>query len=347
MLCDSGAGEDGEQVNGLQGGAVKGVKRKRDAVKTRSREVPVWARKCPARLKELEQNVVPEYKAVNERMVTKNGADQNNDLTIDGKRFQPTLSNIIPSEDMTRTVMDFLWTTVVGSNADSSHVEIEAKIGQIVDTNSDLRLSLPVQNECALNGDPSLRIRFESNMSMHQHQGYNELLNNWLRQAQRQPDRVPITFVHRREVDSFYEEQQIPGFRGKPPRIRQTKNEDTDATLACVIKERIADLNIYCPKTAFDFRISVSVEQPFERSLLKAQLVDQRAKDRMSYAHQFFNVDLTQVSERGRVSRHELEVELDPVQLRREAALVSQGKPNHYETLVKSFLDNVRTLIRR
>lgn len=46
-------------------------------------------------------------------------------------------------------------------------LEVEAKLGQLVDKNRGERLRLPVMTECVISrDDPSLRISFESSMTL-------------------------------------------------------------------------------------------------------------------------------------------------------------------------------------
>lgn len=64
-----------------------------------------------------------------------------------------------------------------------------------------------------------------------------------------------------------------------------------------IIKARISDLNIYSPMTEFDWRISVNVEMPWDgdHQGLRAQGAE-RVKDRMSYRHLVYQIDLTDVN---------------------------------------------------
>ena len=68
----------------------------------------------------------------------------------------------------------------------------------------------------------------------------------------------------------------------------------------------------------------------------------------MSYRHQAYQIDLTQVSYPG-VGRkeHELEVEISTEQIRLEIAKLRNREPSGYEDLVRGFLDNVRILARK
>ncbi|KAI4258583.1 MAG: hypothetical protein L6R42_005002 [Xanthoria sp. 1 TBL-2021] len=75
-----------------------------------------------------------------------------------------------------------------------------------------------------------------------------------------------------------------------------------------------------------------------------------RNKDRVSYKHGPYQIDLTQVkpTEIAHQSEkeHELEIEVSSAAVRQQIDLVIQNQPNRYEDLVQGFVDNVRTLAR-
>ena len=87
------------------------------------------------------------------------------------------LGSVIPYEDLTRTISDWLFQQVVtredvgtgpagGGPGQGAILEIEAKIGQIIDMNRGERLRLPVLTECVISqNDPSIRTKFESSMT--------------------------------------------------------------------------------------------------------------------------------------------------------------------------------------
>jgi hypothetical protein len=85
-------------------------------------------------------------------------------------------------------------------------------------------------------------------------------------------------------------------------KLRVTTDQKTGATLARIIKVRVADLDVYSPRTLFDWRISVNLEMNYEGDV--SDLVEStdsgrkgdRNKDRMSYTHQAYQIDLTQVT---------------------------------------------------
>ena len=119
---------------------------------------------------------------------------------------------------------------------------------------------------------------------------------------------------HTREIDNFYElshegRRLLPHHISKflnpmrSSRVRITTDVNTGTMVAKIIKLRIADFDIYNPRCAFDYRISISVECPWEGSESHLSMVSaeqgrrgERQKDRMSYRHMFYQIDLTQVN---------------------------------------------------
>lgn len=145
------------------------------------------------------------------------------------------------------------------------------------------------------------------------HKHYNTLLNTLKASSTDSPQQAsPLAYKHVHLMDSFYPSDN-PQDREK---IRVTRDEKTGKVTECMRKIRLGDLNVYSPKRAADWRISVSLEVPgrFNHdSLLRSPLISQsknmfsvshpvgtsthsRKKDRMSYSHEEFVIDLTQVT---------------------------------------------------
>lgn len=144
-----------------------------------------------------------------------------------------------------------------------------------------------------------------------QHKHFNELLNG-LKVTPPPSATSSISYTHLRLIDSFY---QSPDSRDK---IRVTRDEKTGKVEQCVRKVRLGDLDIYSPKRAADWRISVNLEIPGTQYSLDAPsrvfgtlliwlytfvvpppigtASHTRRKDRLSYSHEEFNIDLTQVT---------------------------------------------------
>lgn len=91
--------------------------------------------------------------------------------------WEHSIIDMLPSEELTRTIADFLFTEVVlrndvgagpagGGPGPGAVLEIEAKFGQLIDRNTNERLRLPVMTECIVSkNDPNLRIAFKSSMT--------------------------------------------------------------------------------------------------------------------------------------------------------------------------------------
>ena len=194
-----------------------------------------------------------------------------------------------------------------------------------------------------------------------------------------------MSYVHTKECDAFYELSQA-GHLGLPPSIRAqlnprhrakvriTTDQKTGKELAKIVKARVADLDIYSPRTAFDWRVSVNLEMNYDgdmRDLVETTEGGKRAdrnKDRMSYRHLAYQIDLTQVttfevSPESTVSpkyshsqrpqstskadkEHELEIEVSSAEVRRQGLLVKAHQVSQYEELIRGFVDNVRVLAR-
>jgi polynucleotide 5'-triphosphatase len=104
-----------------------------------------------------------------------------------------------------------------------------------------------------------------------QHKHFNTLLND-LQAASSQPSHPssPLNYTHKRLVDSFY----VPDGAGpERDKVRVTRDEKTGSVLDCMRKVRLGDLNVYSPKRAADWRISVNLEIPGISSLFFSLLV--------------------------------------------------------------------------
>ncbi|KAF9109621.1 mRNA-capping enzyme subunit beta [Mortierella sp. AM989] len=240
-------------------------------------------------------------------------------------------------DDVVHTVGDFLL-----QYCNLPNVEIEAKLGVILDYNTGQRLELPVKNEVVLSQNSGLRYRFVSDMTL-----------------ERQ-----IQYRHTYEVDQFF---PGPGGKGK---VRVTKDQKTNKVIenGIVRKDRIANLDVLSPRNAFDFRVSVNAEVPVPAPSGTAQF--ERNKDRLSYRLNNLKIDLTQVKSGNtpggsgqahnfnqmRPSNsnqqdltHELEIEfVHPEELVRERDIRINGgghRPDRFYEIVGRFVNNIRGLM--
>lgn len=142
-------------------------------------------------------------------------------------------------------------------------------------------------------------------------------MNNFLNEAVKaslphtNPGRIPLSYAHKKERDTFYEvspSELPPVIRQNlnprhKPRVRVTTDQRTGEVLAKIVKCRVADLDIVSPRTWVDFRISVNLEISYDGEVNHLPVIEMgggkardRNKDRMSYRHLAYQVDLTQVA---------------------------------------------------
>ena len=161
----------------------------------------------------------------------------------------------------------------------------------------------------------------------------------------------------------------------RDPKVRITTAKNDNKLLAKIIKCRLADIDVVSPRTKFDWRISVNLEMNWEGNVSElverandlqrhhvhsnanntngnAGLLKSREKDRMTYEHcGVYRIDLTQVTPAEATSHadkeHELEIELNAEELKKQGMLLQSGAENRYADLVRGFVDNVRLLARR
>ncbi|PMD12560.1 mRNA triphosphatase CET1 [Hyaloscypha hepaticicola] len=283
------------------------------------------------------------------------------------------------NQQMTKLVADFIYLNVV-SRGDLGElasrgvdIEIEAKLGQLVDKETNERYRLPVQSECILM--ESNRVGFRSSMTESQHRSLNDFLN--AKVAETHPAnpgqikrRVKIDYLHRREIDKFYE--LPPAMNAILPaavrhvlnprhtvKVRVTHDQKTNQVLAKIIKARIVDLDIYNPQSPLDCRISINFEMKFDGEIEDilamgiGERIPDRSKDRLSYTQSHYQIDLTQVTQVTSINginrvdkEHELEIEVSTEAIMDQGRKAASGEPNEYMALVEGLIDNVRVLAR-
>ncbi|KAJ1951434.1 mRNA-capping enzyme subunit beta [Linderina macrospora] len=269
-------------------------------------------------------------------------------------RFEQNIFGVRPTEDILRAVSDFIFTNIGGR----TNIEIEGKLGLLVDKKTGTRLNLPVMTETIIKDDKN--IRFESDMKLQQHAHFNKLLNQRVDETRRPEFRgTRVAYKHTKEVDHFY---RVDGTR-----VRVTTNKETGQIMGVITKNRIASIDIYSPRTKLDIRISINEEQPLSRPNTEDMKVQaERHKDRLSYTQDIWSFDLTQVTtpehEKGPVNpyavgppkttpttvTHELEVEISrPELMMAERAKCAEHKPNMFVELTHIFLGNLRGLAKR
>lgn len=351
---------------------------------------PIWAQRAKNTTPLKKWNTHQEPAASNGTFATappppskqRNSSNAQSD-SASSNLWEPSFTNVIPYEEVTRSICDFLFHHVVsnegigvgsagGVPSPNGQLEIEAKIGRLVDKSGD-RIQLPIKTEAVL--EETLDVTFESMMTVEQHEKCNKFLNDAVAQSMTpgSKPRIAMQYKHTHETDTFYElpkseisqlppsiqQQLLVGGGNSRPKLRITRDQKTGRIIAKILKTRIKDMQVYSPRTNFDWRISVNLEMNWEGDVdaLVANSGEQkrasdRNKDRMSYSHLCYQIDLTQVKPGvggQRISGpaiHELEVEVASSEVRRQGKLALEGKSNRYEDIIKAFADNVRILAR-
>lgn len=297
--------------------------------------------------------------------------------------WEASITGIKPYEEMSKTVADFIFIHVV-NNPDIKEImsrgvqfEIEAKLGTLIDKDTNYRVDRLLDTECVLHDNG--RVAFRSSMTEAHHKAFNDFLNQVVIQTDpRAPNgagRVQVHYKHRREIDRYFEltpelQSRLPGCvrsrlgsRVRNVKARVTYDQKTGQVLNKIVKARVADIDIHMPTNPMDCRLSINLEMDWdgpseELEQLGPPQFDKsgdRQKDRLSYTQGHYQIDLTQVTLSnagpGNTQRtdkeHELEIELaSPIVLDQGAKAMS-GAPHRYQELIEGFLDNVRVLARK
>jgi hypothetical protein len=247
--------------------------------------------------------------------------------------WEPSITNSVPQEQFTKAVADFLFQYVI-LNEDMGEIqsrgvkfEVEAKLGMLIDKSTNQRVDLPVHSECVLN-DSGNWLGFRSTMTELQHKSFNDFLNSLVQQthpankaasATLPRPRLPIEYRHRHEIDKFFElpasvrDRTLPVCVAKPiaakghgVKVRVTYDQKTNKVIGKIVKARIADMSLHFPDLPLDCRISVNLEMDWDGSVEDLERMSSstgrpsqpaRMKDRLSYKHGCYQIDLTQVTQ--------------------------------------------------
>lgn len=162
------------------------------------------------------------------------------------------------------------------------NIEIEARLGKIVDINSNERISLSTPHPVlikSLDGN----YRFRSGVS---EEAYDRILSRFKdNEHKRVLDRV---IVHKNGRYTFI-----------------------DGKISSSIKKvRLKSFEIYNPYSEYDIRVSIRVEHPIEfKPIVDKRAIVERNRDRTSFLIDGFSFDFTNIQSRDRMS-YEIEVEV-------------------------------------
>ncbi|ORX42028.1 mRNA triphosphatase CET1 [Piromyces finnis] len=254
-------------------------------------------------------------------------------------RILPSVFGILPLDDSINVISKFL-----ENHLGTPNIEIEGKLGKIMDNNTKDRIWLPVQSETVLVNQRGWR--FVSDMTMEQHRNYNQILNKLVNDGNK-PNAKSAFFSYRHihQIDSFY---QVPGHKEK---LRLSTDKSTNNVISFIKKVNIGHLNIFLPNSPLDLRISINIEEQMDQSLIKdIDAIYERQKDRLSYKSHALQIDLTQVQEPNHDKKlHELELELDSKLLYKEYTKLKDKQTHEqsqYYNILTLFMNSLRILSR-
>ncbi|OAA52112.1 mRNA capping enzyme, beta subunit, structural domain protein [Metarhizium rileyi] len=294
--------------------------------------------------------------------------------------WEASITGVKPYEEISKTVADFIFIHVV-NNPDIKEIrsrgilfEIEAKLGTLIDKDTNYRVDRLLDTECVLHDTG--RVAFKSSMTEAHHKAFNDFLNHVVIQTDpRAPNgsgRVQVHYKHRRELDRYFElppelQNRLPGCvrsrlgsRTRNVKARVTYDQKTSHVLNKIIKARVADIDIHMPMSPMDCRLSINLEMNWDGPVEELEQLgstqndktSDRQKDRLSYTQGHYQIDLTQVtlSTSGpskTEKEHELEIELSSAIVLDQGEKAMSGAPHRYQELIEGFLDNVRVLARK
>ncbi|KAK4532850.1 hypothetical protein CCYA_CCYA14G3707 [Cyanidiococcus yangmingshanensis] len=221
-----------------------------------------------------------------------------------------------PVDDRVLCICDFIATHFTGTD-----IEIEAKLGTVVDLSTQLRAVLPGgATATCLEPQVNQLLRFESQVSFEAFKRLNDVLNQTVALALRHRGPV-VRHTRSRHVDRRFSS----GYRETRPWSRCSSGEAgtaslpnvDDAATSRMFKTRLDTLHILFPRHPYDVRVNAAREERLALSqaeeLVSARgaLESERHKDRLSYRWAEFSVDITVVQQpQASVITYEVELEL-------------------------------------
>jgi polynucleotide 5'-triphosphatase len=202
--------------------------------------------------------------------------------------------------------------------------------------------------------------------SQPEHKAMNQFLNSTT-EASQAAGRVKILYEHLYQTDTFATLSPaglaaLPASVQKRPvgrelRLRTSRNTKTNEIIAHIVKVPLGDLHIQNPCDPYDCRISMNLEVNFPPDVDISELIEphshdrppppERRKDRLSYKHLAYSIDLTKVESHGVPSKYELELEVDANVLRQQIERGKRGLSSAYTDVVSGFFDNATYLMRQ
>lgn len=260
-----------------------------------------------------------------------------------------SLTDVLPFEELTRKVTEWLFATLHQLGEDRKYAEVEIKLGRIIQKENDLRLSMPVITETVVRPDYARNLTyFVSSISDRQFDGAAHFLDSLAKGSKANPGK-PTDI---RADPPSHTKDVIYNILDNVDNVRVTLSEE-DEILERIIKRRVDNLDVYSPGDLLDFRVTVSLEIPqseAEYNMLKLSKNGQRVKNRLSFRHRAFQADLTLVTKEKNVASRELELEMNQELLLKYYHGLERGDKDasiEFEELVRFLIDNARLLLRK
>lgn len=255
-----------------------------------------------------------------------------------------SLTGVIPADDVTTKVCSWLYSHLFQLEDQRKFIELEFKMGQIIDRNSNQRASLPCITETVVSPEYAReRLTFEASIESSQFSRVEYLISG----LSKRQGAAPLTKLPDiRQKDVIYAQQ------GSGANIRLSYDENNNL-VDRLIKKRIANLLIFCPGDLTDWRVSLSTEVQFSGSTEELTRPNKiRNKNRQSWQTNGLQVDLTGViSEGGDQSKSkEVELEMDKdliIQCFDNFQSKKDGEAmDKFQELIRFGVDSCRTISR-
>lgn len=165
------------------------------------------------------QRTEEETSPTNEGLKSAGSTSSSNDGKLNKKYIPPSILGSRPFPDVTLQIADFLKKAIndaqtmklkYEAKGRKCSVEIEAKLGRIVEKDSGKRIHLPIKSEAVI-VDPAYYFSFKSDTTLQQHAALNRRLNTQTSRSTNGPSAVH--YQHKREEDKFYEIRGIGSVR--------------------------------------------------------------------------------------------------------------------------------------
>lgn len=165
-----------------------------------------------------------------------------------------------PRDEFAVVVSEWIWQEIQAIDPAGGVIEIEAKLGTLIDQTTQQRVHLPLRTEAVTEFQPG-ESRFEAQVTRNQHQALNILLNDTVEQSHKPGYQgCPVSYQRVQSTDTFH--APSPGDQVPPnSRIRMTRDHKT-GTRTAMVKSRVSSLDIISPQAMLDYRISINIETP-------------------------------------------------------------------------------------